>query len=74
LQLLKPDAQIGWTGTVVNFHAIHIWTLTALPDGTTRVQVDESLRGWFITFFYSSAQLAASDQRWLQFLKAAAEH
>jgi len=58
----------------VNFHAIHVWTLTALPDGGTLVSERESLTGWFISFFYSSAELQQVDQRWLTALKVAAEH
>jgi len=74
IQLFSPDKQLAWTGTVVNFHAIHVWTLTPLPNGATEVTETESMSGWFISLFYSSDQLLQSDQRWLTALKVAAEH
>jgi uncharacterized protein YndB with AHSA1/START domain len=74
IQLFQPDRALAWTGTVVNFHAIHVWTLTALPGGGTLVSERESLTGWFISLFYSSAELQQVDQRWLTALKVAAEH
>jgi len=74
IQLFQPDQSIAWTGRVLNFHAIHVWTLAPLPDGGTLVTTTESMNGWLITFFYSSAELLQSDQRWLNALKVAAEH
>ncbi len=74
IQLFKPDSAIAWTGEIVNFHAIHVWTLTPTADGGTVVTTQESMTGWFISFFYSSADLRQADERWLQALKVAAEH
>jgi hypothetical protein len=32
------------------------------------------MSGWFISFFYSSADLLQTNQRWLTALKVASEH
>ncbi len=74
IQLFVPNQTIAWTGQVLNFHAIHVWTLTPLPNGATEVTINESMSGWFISFFYSSADLLQTNQRWLTALKVASEH
>jgi hypothetical protein len=68
-----PDQSLAWTGDVANFHAIHIFDLAPGPDGGTVVTMRESMSGFFVKYFYSSADLAQSDQHWLADLKAAAE-
>jgi uncharacterized membrane protein len=73
LQRYIPGQSIAWTGTVVNFHAIHIFDLAPGPNGTTIVTMRESMTGFLVKYFYSNAQLAQSDQHWFAYLKAAAE-
>lgn len=68
-----PGQSIAWTGSVVNFHAIHIFDLTPGPNGSTVVTMKESMSGFLVKYFYSNAQLAQSDQDWFKYLKAAAE-
>jgi hypothetical protein len=68
-----PEQQLAWTGNVLNFHAIHVWTLTPGPDGTTQVSVRESISGFMIGFFYASDDLRRGDENWLAGLKKAAE-
>ncbi len=69
----EPQQTIAWTGRLLIFHAIHIWTITALPNGETKVETRESMSGWPITWLYSSASLLQADQRWLADLKKQAE-
>jgi hypothetical protein len=73
IQLLDPKKAICWTGRVWFIHAIHCWTLSALPDGRILVKTRETMDGWLISRFYSSRELLESDQRWMARLKQAAE-
>jgi len=73
IRLFDPDRAFGWTGRALQVHAIHLWTLSPLPDARTLVRTRESMDGWLISLFYSSSELLESDQRWLTRLKVAAE-
>ncbi len=68
-----PDAALGWTGDVLNYHAIQTWTLAPQPDGTTLVTTSESVGGFMIGYFYSRDELDQSVHTWLVDLKAMAE-
>jgi hypothetical protein len=73
VRLLDPQKAICWTGRVWHIHAIHCWTLSALPDGRILVKTRESMDGWLLSRFYSSQELLQSDQLWMARLKQAAE-
>ena len=73
IMLFEPERRLAWTGHFLVFQAIHVWTLTALPNGDTEVTTTESLGGWPISLFYSSAELRRSDQQWLDTLRREAE-
>lgn len=73
IELVKPLEEFAWTGTALHAKAVHIWRLKRLPDGQTMVQVDESMEGFLLQAFYSSAKLEQSDRLWLNYLKKAAE-
>ena len=73
LALVRPNDQFAWTGTAFGATAIHVWKLSRLADDQTLVKTDESMHGFLLTLFYSSRKLAATDQRWLDRLKLAAE-
>ncbi len=73
IRLFDRDRNVGWTGRAFHIHAIHIWSLSPLPDGRVLVKTRESMDGWLIDRFYSSRQLQESDQKWLEHLKKAAE-
>jgi hypothetical protein len=68
-----PNQSLAWTGKLVNFHIIQLFNLTPGPNGTTIVTMQESLSGFLVKYFYSSAELAQSDERWFSYLKSAAE-
>jgi uncharacterized membrane protein len=72
--VFDPNRMIGWTGRVFTARAVHLWTLTALPNGRTQVEIRESISGWPISMFYSSGELLDSNRRWLARLKTAAEN
>ena len=72
--VFEPTRMIGWTGRVFISRAIHLWALTTLPDGSTQVQIRESISGWPISMFYSSGELLDSNRQWLARLKTAAEN
>jgi uncharacterized protein YndB with AHSA1/START domain len=73
LALVRRNEQIAWTGTAYKAHAIHIWSLQPLPNGGTLVKTKESMDGFMLTLFYSSKDLAKSQDVWLQALKHRAE-
>ena len=66
--LYKPQRQIAWTGRLLAFHAIHVWTITSLPNGKTLVTTSESMSGWPIALFFTSNDLLDADRRWLVYL------
>jgi hypothetical protein len=68
-----PNRMIGWAGRVFTARAVHLWSLTALPDGGTEVGTRESIGGWPISMFYSSGELLDSNRHWLARPKTASE-
>jgi hypothetical protein len=73
LALVIPREQIAWTGSALNANAVHVWKLEQLSGGRTRVTTNESMSGLLLTLLYSSSELQASDQFWLDRLKQEAE-
>jgi len=73
MSLVEPNAQLAWTGSVLNVKAVHVWKLEPIRGNKTLVKVDESMSGFPLTLFYSSRDLEESDRLWLVRLKAAAE-
>jgi uncharacterized protein YndB with AHSA1/START domain len=73
IRLFDPERAIGWTGRAFHIHAIHLWTLSPQPDGRVLVATHESMDGWLVDRFYSSRELQEADQKWLGYLKKAAE-
>ena len=69
LAVFEPPHRLTWFGTLFIFHAIHVWVLHAQPDGQTLVETRESMSGWPIAWFYSSADLLETDRQWLAALK-----
>jgi hypothetical protein len=73
IRLFAPGRTVGWTGRAFHIHAIHIWTLSPLPDGRVLLETRESMDGWLVDRFYSSRELQENDKKWLEDLKKAAE-
>ncbi len=71
--LFVPGHRLAWTGHLLMFRAIHVWTLASLPNGDTKVTTTETLSGWPIALFYSSDDLRQADQRWLDALRLETE-
>ncbi|NSL91181.1 polyketide cyclase/dehydrase (plasmid) [Chitinophaga sp. Mgbs1] len=70
-----PYSNIGWSGPAFGAFAIHLWTFTALPDGYTRVDVEESMEGWLVKLMAHKFQQGLDDSldKWLAALKTTAE-
>ncbi|HEY1871646.1 MAG TPA: SRPBCC family protein [Chitinophagaceae bacterium] len=70
-----PFSKIGWSGPAFGSFAIHIWTFTPLPDGSTKVDVKESMEGWLIKLMSHKFQKGLDDSldKWLMALKTASE-
>ena len=45
LRSVEPERELGWTGSTMGVHAVHVWRLEATPRGT-RVTTEESWTGW----------------------------
>ena len=73
LVLIKPDSVVAWTGRASVAKAVHVLKLTAVDSGTTIVQSNESMDGFMLPWFYSSADLQSSEETLLKSLKVAAE-
>jgi hypothetical protein len=71
IRLFDPDRTIGWTDRAFHIHAIHVWTLSPLPDGRVLVKTRESMDGGLVGRFYSSRELLESDKMWSEHLKKA---
>ena len=69
----QPETELAWTGQAYTAKAVHVWKLSSLPDGQTRITVDESMDGLLMAQLFSSRKLEESDARWLAALKHAAE-
>jgi hypothetical protein len=73
LALVQPDRQLAWTGSVSLAKAIHVWRLEAPTEETTVVEVEETLDGFLLTWFYGQRDLDAEVARALANLRRAAE-
>ncbi|MBB6498738.1 SRPBCC family protein [Pedobacter cryoconitis] len=75
IQIATPLTKIGWCGPALGAFAVHIWTFTTLIDGSTRVDVEESMEGWLVSVLSHQFQtgLDTSLDKWLGALKATAE-
>ncbi|WP_223650556.1 SRPBCC family protein [Hymenobacter psoromatis] len=75
LHTVEPNAALGWSGRAFGSFAVHNWTLTAQPDGSTAVRVKESMEGWLVSLLQPVFQkgLDSSIKRWLARLKQQAE-
>jgi hypothetical protein len=73
LALVRPNEQLAWSGSVSLAKAIHVWRLEAPTADTTVVEVEETLDGFLLTWFYSQQELDAEVARSLANLRHAAE-
>ena len=73
LVLVKPERAVVWTGRASIAKAVHVLTLTAVAPGETIVRSNESMDGFMLPWFYSSADLQISEETLLENLKSAAE-
>lgn len=73
LALVEPNQRLAWTGSVSTAKAIHIWRLTAAEPGVTRLEAEETMDGFLLTWFYGQKDLDADMQRSLGELQRAAE-
>ncbi len=47
IHTLQSDSEIGWTGNMLWIKAIHNWKFERLPNGNTKVFVEECFEGIF---------------------------
>jgi uncharacterized membrane protein len=73
LALVAPNESVGWTGSVSTAKAAHVWRFSSPTPETTRVDVEETMDGFLLTWFYGQKDLDAEMTRSLANLKKAAE-
>ena len=73
LEAVHPNEWLAWTGTVSTAKAIHIWRFSSPTPDTTRVDVEETMDGFLLTWFYGQKDLDAEMKRSLDNLRAACE-
>jgi uncharacterized protein YndB with AHSA1/START domain len=73
LAAVTPNELVAWTGSVATAKAVHVWRLSSPTPGTTRVDVDETMDGFLLTWFYGQKDLDAEMSGSLANLRVAAE-
>ena len=73
IELIQAPTGITWTGSAMGLKAIHVWNITAQPDGRVLVRTAESMRGFPSSLFYSSSDLQKANSGWLKALKERSE-
>lgn len=73
LAVVRSNEMLAWTGSVATAKAIHIWRFSSPTPQTTQVDVEETMDGFLLTWFYGQKDLDGEMTRSLANLKAAAE-
>jgi hypothetical protein len=74
LALVEEDRRLAWTGSVAVAKAIHVFRLHEdAAKQATRVEVEETMDGFLLRWFYGPEDLDAELARSLEDLKVAAE-
>jgi uncharacterized protein YndB with AHSA1/START domain len=73
LAAVRPGELVAWTGSVSTAKAVHVWRLSSPSPETTVVDVEETMDGFLLTWFYGQKDLDAEMTRSLANLKQAAE-
>jgi len=73
LAAVKPGELLAWTGSVSTAKAVHVWRFLSPTPNTTEVDVEETMDGFLLTWFYGQKDLDAEMARSLDNLKKAAE-
>lgn len=71
--VVEPERELSWTGSSLWTKAIDRMILEPLKDNTTKLRIEESLSGAFISLFMSRQQLATQHTAWLTAIKKEAE-
>jgi uncharacterized protein YndB with AHSA1/START domain len=73
LAAVRRDELIAWTGSVATAKAVHVWRFSSPTPDTTRVDVEETMDGFLLTWFYGQKDLDAEMTRSLEHLRQTAE-
>jgi uncharacterized protein YndB with AHSA1/START domain len=73
LAAVKPNELVAWTGSVSVAKAVHVWRFSSPTPETTQVDVDETMDGFLLTWFYGQKDLEDEIARSLDNLRKAAE-
>lgn len=73
LAAVKPNELLAWTGSVSTAKAVHVWHFSSPSPDTTQVDVEETMDGFLLTWFYGQKDLDAEMTRSLENLRKAAE-
>ena len=70
---MRSEELLAWTGSVATAKAVHLWRFSSPTPDTTRVDVEETMDGFLLTWFYGQKELDAEMSRSLDHLRMAAE-
>lgn len=73
LAAVREGELVAWTGSVSTAKAIHVFRLSSPTAETTRVDVEETMDGLLLTWFYGQKDLEADMARSLEALRATSE-
>lgn len=74
LASVRPNELLAWTGSVSLAKAVHVWRFSSPTPDTTRVDVEETMDGFLLTWFYGQRDLDQDMARSLTNLRVASEH
>jgi hypothetical protein len=71
----EPERLIAWNGHGIGVGAYHVWLLTPLADGNTRVVTEETQHGWLAALGkrFMPEHLARRHRVWLEQLSRRAQ-
>ena len=74
LRSVVQARELGWTGSTMGVHAVHVWRIEATQRGS-RVTTEESWSGWTIRFMHKRMEKTLREAVFhgLHSLKAEAE-
>ncbi|MBS2015293.1 MAG: SRPBCC family protein [Deltaproteobacteria bacterium] len=73
LAAVTPGELVAWTGSVSVAKAVHVWRFSSPTPDTTLVEVEETMDGFLLTWFYGQKDLEADVGRSLAQLKTTCE-
>lgn len=72
--VVEQERELTWVGVSMGAKAVHRHVLESLDSSCTRLVMEESFAGLFLTLLFSKAKAEKALTDWLNAVKVAAEH